>query len=823
MKQLRVWICAPALLLAALSGCNNDDNNSGSSSSSSSGSSSSSSSSSSGSSSSSSGAGATITLSGKLIAAALSGATVSAFPVKSDGTAGTTALGTATSSGDGSFSLTLPAGTAAPLDVLLVSSGGSYPSEANTTTTVTNAAGTGLSALLPQVSATGLSGIVVSPLTTLAVSRTQGVIAGAGPSAKSQGLGVKPIPHATCSGSVITCAASSADSLIKLAFGIASTSPLSTLAPDFSATTGDGAVLALVFGALEQEALSQSQPPANLIAALASDYFDGTPDGAGPGGGPVKFPGTTTTIPSTLGSSILISAMSTYLGNSTNPPVGVVTASNGTAIDPSVPIAIRSGVGKVAPQSAALSTSSSGAVSEIVVPSSGHQLLLVAARSFGLQGLDINNPVSPVLNSFSKLNTALAALKDSSSKPSLPTVDAVTAIPGQADAEAVLSSFDTAHLVLVDLDKQTVLKDSDFSATLKTQTEFSGGSAFISSSIYDPNVGRLGGVRLATGDGYYTYDVATQTLGTPIPLSASQIAAENLGGATSDPTLFSPGLLLSGNYGPGSGGGLQLVNLGTGTGGNTAYALDDAQFQSGFGVTQPGAGAAFPFGIVDGNAVDVAYHVGLITPEDRSYMGFIDLHDPSKFTFSGSAAAASFSAKSSGVMKSVYLADSVDEPILSGSAIESTNHLVLGIAAFSQTLLVGHLDDPTAPADGKTWAGLTDWRYYNAVGSEYNSTSADPHAVGALLASGNNKSYGVTLSINGSDSETLLLIDLQAFLQATAKATPSGGIPVHALAATPFGTPIIQTIALTDTFPVAAAVKRPAPKVQRKFGTITIH
>ncbi|MFI4982001.1 MAG: hypothetical protein ACHQIO_16770, partial [Nevskiales bacterium] len=171
-------------------------------------------------------------------------------------------------------------------------------------------------------------------------------------------------------------------------------------------------------------------------------------------------------------------------------------------------------------------------------------------------------------------------------------------------------------------------------------------------------------------------------------------------------------------------------------------------------------------------------------------------------------------------MKSMYLGDSTGAPVLSGSAIESTNHLVLGIAAFSQTLLVGHLDDPTAPADGKTWAGLTDWRYYNAISSEYNSTAADPHAVGTLLAS-NNKSYGVTLSINGSDSETLLLIDLQAFLRAAALPTPSGGIPVHALAKTPFGTPIIQTIALTDTFPVAEVAKRPAPKVQRKFGSMT--
>ena len=94
--------------------------------------------------------------------------------------------------------------------------------------------------------------------------------------------------------------------------------------------------------------------------------------------------------------------------------------------------------------------------------------------------------------------------------------------------------------------------------------------------------------------------------------------------------------------------------------------------------------------------------------------------------------------------------------------------------------------------------------------------------MGALLAS-NNKSYGVTLSINGSNSETLLLIDLQAFLQAAALPTPSGGTPVHALATTPFGTPIIQTIALTDTFPTPGAVKGPAPKAQRKFGTTTMH
>jgi hypothetical protein len=793
MKAMRLLtVAAAGLLAASLAGCN-DNNGSGGGG--------------------GSGGGSSVTLSGTVIQGPLSGATVTAFPVNADGTAGTPALGSTTTGSDGSFTLSF-SGAKPPLDVMLVTSGGSYASEANITTTVTNADGSGLSALLPQVGATGLSGIVVSPLTTLSVSRAQGVIAGAAPAAKSLNPAA-PRLHDACSGTPVACGVSAADELIKGAFGIGSGSPLSSLKPDFSATSGDAAVLAASLGALEQEALSQSVPPASLVGALALDYFDGSPDGNGAGGGPVTFPGTTRHAPSALGSSILLSSLSTYLSNSSNPPAGITTASNGVAFDTSVPRAIRTGIGSVAPPSAALTTSSSGAVSEIVVPSTGHQLVLVAARRFGLQGVDIADPTSPVLNGFPKLNAALVALKDASGNPSLPSVDAVTAVPGQTDAEAVLSSFRNAHVVLVDLDQQTVLRDSDFSATLKTRTSFSGGSAFISSSLYDGSVGALGGVHLATGDGYFTYDISDGTLSTPIPLSANHIPAENLGGATTDTTLFADGgLLLSGNYGPnGSGGGLQLVDLGKGI----AYALDDEQYQSGFGVTRDfgGGPSTTQFNIVDSNSVDTNLHVGVITPEDSDYIGFIDLHDPAQFSFTGTGDTASFSAATLGVMKTVVVSDSSGFPVLSGSAVESSSHLLLGMAAFSQTLLVGHLDDPVTPANGTAWAGLTDWRFYNANSSEYNSTEADPHAVGALLASQNNRSYGVVLSIDGA-AEHVLLIDLQAFLDAAAQ-----GPDVHQLAATPFGTPIIQAISLSNTFVPATSTAAPHPsKVQRKSGAL---
>ncbi len=263
-------------------------------------------------------------------------------------------------------------------------------------------------------------------MTTLVAMRTQGVIAGAGASTAARLKAIK----ATCTGGGISCAAATADAGIKSAFGFSSAAaPFNSLAPDFSATSGDGAVMALVLGSFEQEAVSVKQPPISLIGALANDYYDGVPDGNGPGGGPVKYPGTTTIVPPTLGSGIFLSNLSSYLTASATPPAGVMTASNGVSILPAVVSGIRSGIANVAPASAGLLANSSGAIAEI--SDGGEQLVLVAANTQGLQAVDITNPAKPVLLSYTlvKLNAAL--------QPILPTVNGVVAVPGQTDAEAL--------------------------------------------------------------------------------------------------------------------------------------------------------------------------------------------------------------------------------------------------------------------------------------------------------------------------------------------------------------------------------------------------
>ena len=75
----------------------------------------------------------------------------------------------------------------------------------------------------------------------------------------------------------------------------------------------------------------------------------------------------------------------------------------------------------------------------------------------------------------------------------------------------------------VDLTTQTVIKDSDFSSTLLTETTFSGGSAYITSAISNVAAGT---VLLSTGDGFFAYNVANQTLSTPIALNESVTTPE---------------------------------------------------------------------------------------------------------------------------------------------------------------------------------------------------------------------------------------------------------------------------------------------------------
>ncbi len=153
-----------------------------------------------------------------------------------------------------------------------------------------------------------------------------------------------------------------------------------------------------------------------------------------------------------------------------------------------------------------------------------------------------------------------------------------------------------------------------------------------------------------------------------------------------------------------------------------------------------------PFGIVDGNSVDAVLHVGVTSGEHTDYAGLLDMHDASKYSFSGSGSSAAFTVATTAVARTQSLSDDLGGPTLSGVAVEPTNHYALFIDEFGSSLAVGLLDDPARPVNGSAWQGFVDWRYYNAESSEYEGAGYDPHAVGALQAAANNKSYGFALS-----------------------------------------------------------------------------
>lgn len=757
------------------------------------------------------GGGGAATVSGKAIANSIAGATVTVFSVKPDGSDDQT-LCSGTTGADGSFSISGCKTPASGEGVRIQISGGSYTSEADTSKTIS---GSGLSILVPAMG--GASGIVITPLTTFADSNASAALAKGG-------------------GTSLSAIVDAAEAVILKNYGLPAGTDLSALAPDFTAASGPAASAALILGTLEQLAINTGRPPADIVAAIASDLSDGVPDGKTASGAPVTYPDGSAA-PNTLANSDLLSALSDYLSNP-----NTETDKAGTTIDPATVADTRGAVVSATPSSFALDIGSSGAVTELV--SSGKQLVVIAARTAGVQAVDITDPTKPAVQDLSTLNTALAALPaDPVSHAPFTSIGGVLAVPGSG-TEVALFEYSQPRLVVVDVASQKVIHDLDLSGQLKTITNFSGGSAYISGGITDFTRNLIW---LATGDGYFPYDPAANKLGTPIPLGGTlsgsgagatvtpDIIAENIGGAT-DPA---NNLLFAPNYGPnGSGGSLQIVDLTK----NKAYTLDDAQFQGAF-MVQYGTGSPSPFNIVDSGAFDSVYHVGVLLPEGEDYVGFLDMHDPSKLAYDDSTCGASnngcaFTLKdysvstdpatgittgSSPEAKTLLLTPVGGYAVegFSGSAIDSTTHLVMGMGGYENDFFVAKLDDPAHPAN-TNWAGFTQWKYYEATGSEY-SYAEDPHGVGALQSTANGKSYGFVLSSEGGSSGySVIMVDMAAFLAAPATA----GDP-HQLSSSPFDGTVIKTLALGTAGASTAATKAMAisakPRApQKHYGTTQI-
>lgn len=706
-------------------------------------------------------------ISGVGVAGPVDSASVDVFAVKPDGSDGDK-LGSGTTSSDGKFSVTASPPPKGPVRIRI--RGGSYHSEANTSTTRTK---TSLDALVPT-DGKDVSGTAVTPLTSLADSYASTLLKKSGSAADADSK------------------IRDANKKIKDLFNLKSdesTTPLHKLVPDFKATSGDGARAALVLGTFEQLADNLKKDPSEVVHALAEDLSDGVPDGKKDDGTTPTYDGSAPA-PASLGTGDFLSALSTYVDP--NNPNTTALKENGTTLDPSVTEDVRGGVVAAAPPSSGLNAGSSGAVATLSYL--GKQVVFIAARQRGIKAVDITNPAAPVVNLLTSLNTALQALT-----PAFGDVGGVIAAPGAATPQVVLFSYSSPRVVLADVDAQRILADTNLSSILTTFVSFSGGSAYISGGIPDP---ARGVVWLSTGDGYVPYDIASHEAKTAmiIPLANSQMNAENIGGDVSANLLFSP------NYGPTSSqnGGLQIVDLVK----SKAYSMDDTQFQSAFSYTRNyGSGpVSQPFSIVDAGAVDSAYKVGVLTPEDSNYIGFIKLGDRSKIVTNDTTSTFTLSDTS---LTKVLSASTGYSPTLSGAAIESTNHLALFMAGYSSSIMVGKLDDPS----GASWAGLSDWRYYDANGSSEYVYSRDPHAVGVALADADQRSYGFLLSDDGF----ALMVDMQRFLAAASGSTAD---TAHQLTTTPFDGTIVRRLDLNGTMSAQrAGAASKAMMKQRRYGT----
>lgn len=698
-----------------------------------------------------------VVIAGNVVASAVANATVNIVAVAANGNDGEN-LGSTQTAADGSFKVILnhaPSGA-----VRIRATGGSYTSEADVSKTVSD--GVDLSVVVENATL-GVTGLTVNPLTTFQDAYFRQLLAsGKNLAAAIQDSSdkMRNIYGLHDSATSTTKSASEGAALI------------SGLSPDFNATEGNGAKLALILGTLEQLAKDKSLASKIIVKAIANDLADGTPNGKDSTGALVTY--TDGAQASTLSGPDFFGALNRYLESDTTlPHTSGIDLAKLKATAASISTAL---LGEL-PTSSCTNIGSSGAITCLAFDNK--QLVYVAAREKGLAAVDITDTKNPTVIDLTTLNTALADLKNSEGHAApLATIGGVIAIPGTNNV--ALFSYDQARVVIADAAKQVVLQDVDLSATLTEAEQFSGGSAYIAGGIPDPV---RGVIWLATPEGYYPFDYSTGTLQSPIALAPTgdeaQTISENIGA-----DIVGKGLLFSPNYGAGgeySGGtgGLQIAD----TTKSKAYALNDDQFAALFKVNFNGAET--PFGIVDAGSVDTVYHVGVLTPEDNRYVGLFNLNQYENFTFDDATGQFTVpDALLGSASKTVILGDGLySGATVSGSAVESTNHLALFMAGYSSDIAVGKIDAPTNPTGGGDWKGLSNFKTYSAQYNEYQY-SRDPHAAGAVLGMTDNRSYGFLYSDCGS----ILMVDMQAFVDA------EGDSASHKLNSSPFENGIVKSL-----------------------------
>lgn len=641
-------------------------------------------------------------IAGTVVKGLVSGSTVTVYVLNADGSLGA-ALGSATTSSTGAYTVAL---SSAPTGaVALVAVGGTYVSEVDGSTVIK---ASDLMGALASVPATGATGVIITPLSDMMVARARALAA---------------------AGTALADALAAAETLVKSTYGIAAGTALETVLPTYDkASIGtDAFLIGLVLGSLDK---CDSAVPAlrgNLFAALSADFSDGVFDGKKAGTAITVGTGTSA-LSSTAGTSDFLSCVSGYVTTGKAITDAGITATDVAATTTAVRTALVAS--SATPKSTGLSASSSGAISSLAY--SGKQWVFIAARSQGVVAIDVTDPTAaaPTVKVFLSLVTNFGGLE----------IGGVVPLQGADHPQLLVFAYGSKHIALVNADTGVVEYEADLPLVATSPVSFSGGSAYIAGAI--PDTGR-DGAWLATADGYLFFDRATRTLTTSYPLGMGSELAENLGGDTSHGMLFAP------NYTP----AVQLVDLTAGK----SYYLDGPAFASAFPTT-PG-GTTTSLSEPDAGSVDTGLQVGIVTNEDTDDVGFINLKTVVKTDVVGGKSTFVPGMGGTAVLK-------LNQPTLSGSAVDSDTHLALFMAGYSSDIAVGMLQDPASVAIGGTWVGMTDWRYVNNLPNY--SYAADPHAVAVIKNLSNSKAYGYLLD---GGSHMSFQIDMAAVLAVPAVGT----------------------------------------------------
>ena len=654
-------------------------------------------------------------------------------------------LGSGTTTSEGNFEITLDIEYSGAIRVL--TDGGTYTSEANISKEETSGTLCSLLEALP----TDVD-VMVTALTNFSCKYVDAQVAEGNIS--------------------LADAMAESDKKLSEIFGFTETVDFETLSPNLTKegleSNASEALIALISGVFEKMADRFNIDPATLYELLAEDFSDGTFDGKNLD---VSIEGASKTPYNDF-----LGALDDYLDDPVGTAIAEANLSKEDFDTTNVQGNLVSGIINAAPVSSGLNIGSSGAVTTLSIDSK--QYVYIAGRTKGLIGLDVTHPdeANKTILDLKVLNNRITAVMSDENisdetNDTYHNVGGVIAVPGLKTPAIMVYAYDNPIVVLVDVANSEVLGSLELNIT--GQQTFSGGNAYISSGISDP---AKGGVWLATYDGYWFVDVSTmQAHAEPIALANNQIIAENIGSDISKNMLFSP------NYGDDSSyysnGGLQWVDLNK----NIAYSLNQTTWDRHIGLLSGMSSA-------DAGSIDSTFNIGIISPEDSSYLAFIDMSNMENFTFNDINQ--TFDIEDNASISSFNLASkSGGNPVISHASVDSSTHLMLLTAGYSATIGVAQLAQASNDTN-ESWVPVSKWAYYNASYGEY-SYARDPHASGVINNVSNGKSYGYILS----SDEHILQVNMQEFLDSPIRDINETIYDSHALEVSPFESSI-QRIAL---------------------------